>query len=128
MMTEEEIREFFTGQPKQQGVKISKVKFPPLNAQSKPPNLKNKISYFEDIKISFKVELGQTVMPVREVLSWEQGSVIKIEKLVGEMVDLYINEQKFAQGEIIVINDAFGVRINSLLSSPEQEPGASYEY
>ncbi len=69
-----------------------------------------------DISLPVTIELGRTNMVIREILELGPGSVIELQKLSGEPVDLYVNDKKFALGEVVVIDENFGVRITELLS------------
>jgi flagellar motor switch protein FliN/FliY len=75
------------------------------------------IDMFMDIVLQVKVELGQTRMTLREILDLKTGSVIELNRLAGESVDILINERKIAKGEVVVVDDKFGVRITELLNS-----------
>jgi len=69
-----------------------------------------------DINLPVTIELGRTSMLIRDVLDIGPGSVIELQKLSGEPVDLYINDKRFALGEVVVIDENFGIRITELLS------------
>lgn len=69
-----------------------------------------------DISLPVTIELGRTQMLIRDVLEIGPGSVIELQKLSGEPVDLYINDKRFALGEVVVIDENFGIRITELLS------------
>ena len=69
-----------------------------------------------DISLPVTIELGRTEMLIRDVLELGPGSVIELQKLSGEPVDLYINDKQFAFGEVVVIDENFGIRITELLS------------
>ncbi len=69
-----------------------------------------------DISLPVTIELGRTNMVIREILEIGPGSVIELQKLSGEPVDLYVNDRKFALGEVVVIDENFGIRITELLS------------
>jgi flagellar motor switch protein FliN len=69
-----------------------------------------------DISLPVTIELGRTEMLIRDVLELGPGSVIELQKLSGEPVDLYINDKQFALGEVVVIDENFGIRITELLS------------
>ena len=73
-----------------------------------------------DISLPITIELGRTKMLVKDVLELGPGSVIELDKLSGEPVDLYVNEKMFARGEVVVIEENFGVRINELLQVDER--------
>lgn len=72
-----------------------------------------------DVPLSLTVELGSTEMPLSEVLRLESGSVITIDRMPGEPIDLLINGRVFARGEVVVINDMFGYRITELVDDAE---------
>jgi len=69
-----------------------------------------------DISLPVTIELGRTQMLIKDVLEIGPGSVIELQKLSGEPVDLYINDKRFALGEVVVIDENFGIRITELLS------------
>jgi len=73
-----------------------------------------------DINLPVTIELGRTSMLIRDVLEIGPGSVIELQKLSGEPVDLYINNKHFALGEVVVIDENFGIRITELLSVEER--------
>jgi flagellar motor switch protein FliN len=69
-----------------------------------------------DVKLPISVELGRTEMQVKEILDCGPGTVIELDKLAGEPVDVFINGRMVAQGEVVVVDEHFGVRVTSLLS------------
>ncbi|MCK7521020.1 MAG: flagellar motor switch protein FliN [Ignavibacteriales bacterium] len=71
-----------------------------------------------DVKLKLTVELGRTEIPIKKVLELTRGSVIELDKAAGEPVELYANGKLIAKGEVVVIEDNFGLRITSI-SSPE---------
>jgi len=71
-----------------------------------------------DIKLQLTVELGRTTLPVKKVLELTRGSIIELDKIAGEPVELYANGKLIAHGEVVVIEDNFGLRITSM-SEPE---------
>ncbi len=77
-------------------------------------NAKN-IHRLMDIKLSIIIELGRTEVPISTVLSWSEGSLIELDRVSGEAVDVYINEKPFASGEVVTIAENFGVRITEIL-------------
>ena len=109
MMTEEEIKNFFNGEKKEDGIK--RVRFQPLCPEKGLERLKMGLNYLDDVNITILAELGQATMKAREILGLEVGSVIELERLAGEPVDIYINNQRFGCGEILVMNDNFAVRV-----------------
>jgi flagellar motor switch protein FliN/FliY len=75
-----------------------------------------------DVQLHVKIELGRTKMLVEDVLRLGEGSVVELDKLAGDPVDVYVNDRPVARGEVLVLNDNFCVRINEILSgTPEGE-------
>ena len=72
-----------------------------------------------DASVSFAVHLGQADVPVRDLLQMGAGSVVKLDKRVGEPVDLYLRGVKFATGSMVVVGDQLAVRVEEILSSAE---------
>ncbi|MEP0814747.1 MAG: flagellar motor switch protein FliN [bacterium] len=73
-----------------------------------------------DVPLNITVVLGRSKVPIKQVLEYGQGSLITLDKLAGEPVDLLINGKYFAKGEVVVIDENFGVRISSILSPEER--------
>ncbi len=74
------------------------------------------IDMLMDVNMQFTVELGRTQMPVRQILELQNGSVVELDRIAGEAVDVFINEHLMARGEVVVVDDKFGVRITELIS------------
>ncbi len=72
-----------------------------------------------DIKLQLTVELGRCQLPVKKVLELTRGSIVELDKVAGESVELYANGKHIANGEVVVIEDNFGLRITSI-SEPEE--------
>ncbi len=94
------------------------VEFAPLDPRPVPAGGRN-IELLLDVPLLVTVELGRTRMKIRDVLSLGLGAVIELERAAGEPVDLYVNDRLFARGEVVVIEENFGVRVTEILS-PEQ--------
>lgn len=73
-----------------------------------------------DIPLKVTVELGRTKMPVSELLNLTQGSVIELNKLAGEPMEVYVNDKLIARGEAVVVNEKFGVRLTDIISPAER--------
>lgn len=74
-----------------------------------------------DVMLQVVVELGRTRMPLRQVLELQPGSVVELDRLAGEAVDIFVNERLIAHGEVVMVDDKFGVRITELVSSKSNE-------
>ncbi len=82
------------------------------------------IDLLDDVELDVKVELGRAQMYIEDVLRLGEGSVIELDKLAGDPVDIYVNERLMARGEVLVLNENFCVRINDIMS-PDPEAGDS---
>lgn len=76
-----------------------------------------------DIKLQLTVELGRTELPIRKVLELTRGSIVELEKVAGEPVELYANGKLVAHGEVVVIEDNFGLRITSITEPEDRIKG-----
>lgn len=74
------------------------------------------INMLMDVNLLFTVELGRTQMSIKHVLELQKGSVVELDRIAGEPVDVYINEHIMARGEVVVVDDKFGVRITELIA------------
>lgn len=93
---------------------VSPVKFAPLVRDlptSAVTGVLGNLELVKDVKMDVTVELGRTNLPLKEVLQLEDASVIKLDRLAGEPVDLLVNGRLIAQGEVVVIGNNFGVKI-----------------
>ncbi len=73
-----------------------------------------------DIMLPVSIELGRTRMYVKDILELERGSIIELDKMAGEPVDLYINNKKMAEGEVVVVDKHFGIRITQLIDPADR--------
>lgn len=78
------------------------------------------IDLLKDVDLNVKIELGRTKMLIEDVLRLAEGSVVELDKLAGDPVDVYVNDQLVARGEVLVLNDNFCVRINEIISVVEE--------
>jgi len=74
------------------------------------------ISLLLDLTLPVSIELGRTSMTVQEVLRLGRGSVIQLDRLAGEPIDIFVGDRRFAEGEVVVLGEHFGVRITRILS------------
>lgn len=68
----------------------------------------------QDVKLSVTIELGHTVQPISTLLDWTEGSLIELDKLAGDAVDVLVNGRPFAKGEVVTVAENFGVRITEI--------------
>ncbi len=74
------------------------------------------IDMLMDVGLQVTVELGRTRMTVRQVLELQRGSVVELNRIAGDAVDVYVNERLIARGEVVVVDDKFGVRVTELIT------------
>lgn len=100
-------------------VTVQPVKFASFDdAKSASGDATKNLDNLLDIKLQLTVELGRTTLPVKKVLELTRGSIIELEKIAGEPVELYANGKLIAHGEVVVIEDNFGLRVTSM-TEPE---------
>jgi flagellar motor switch protein FliN len=78
------------------------------------------LDFILDIPLRVSVELGRTKMLVNELLKLGHGSVIELSKLAGEPMEIYVNDKLIARGEVVVVNEKFGVRLTDIISPQER--------
>ncbi len=69
-----------------------------------------------DLTLPVSIELGRTSMTVQEILRLGRGSVIQLDRLAGEPIDIFVGDRRFAEGEVVVLGDHFGVRITRIIT------------
>jgi flagellar motor switch protein FliN len=69
-----------------------------------------------DLSLPVSIELGRTTMTVQELLKLGRGAVVQLDRLAGEPVDIYVGSRRFAEGEVVVLGEHFGVRITRIIS------------
>lgn len=79
------------------------------------------LSTLYNLTLPVAIELGRTSMKVQEVLTLGRGSVIELDRLAGEPVDVYVGDRRFAEGEVVVLGENFGVRITKILPAAGTE-------
>jgi flagellar motor switch protein FliN/FliY len=70
-----------------------------------------------DLTLPLSIELGRTRMTVQDILRLGRGSVVQLERLAGEPIDLYVADRRFAEGEVVVLGEHFGVRITRIIAN-----------
>lgn len=78
------------------------------------------IDFVLDIPLDISVELGRVTMPVNDLLQLGPGSIIELAKLVGEPLHIYINNKMIAKGEVVVMDEKFGIRVTDITSPTER--------
>ncbi len=79
------------------------------------PGSNEKLHFLRDLPMNIYIELGRTQMQIKDILELERGYVIELDKLASEPVDVFVNNKKIAEGEVVVIDKHFGIRITTLV-------------
>ena len=80
----------------------------------------NDLNMILDIPVQLTVELGRTRIPIKHILQLAQGSVVELDALAGEPMDVLVNGYLIAQGEVVVVNDKFGIRLTDIVTPSER--------
>jgi flagellar motor switch protein FliN len=80
----------------------------------------NDLNMILDIPVQLTVELGRTRVPIKHILQLAQGSVVELETLAGEPMDVLVNGFLIAQGEVVVVNEKFGIRLTDIVTPSER--------
>ena len=102
----------------EQGGLLSGEAVRPFAAAGDPPI--NDINMVLDIPVQLSVELGRTKVPIKYILQLAQGSVVDLDALAGEPMDVLVNGYLIAQGEVVVVNDKFGIRLTDVVTPSER--------
>ncbi|MEW6413925.1 MAG: flagellar motor switch protein FliN [Pseudomonadota bacterium] len=94
--------------------------FPDLSGSKAGDKLSKDIDFILDIPVQLTVELGRTKIAIKNLLQLAQGSVVELDGLAGEPMDVLVNGCLIAQGEVVVVNDKFGVRLTDIITPAER--------
>jgi len=102
---------------------VSQVKFEPLVDLSNEAmiDLVSNLEMVRDVPLQVTVELGRVDLPLKQVVQLTDGSVIQLDKIAGEPVDLLVNGRKIARGEVVVIGNNFGIKITQIVREEAPE-------
>ena len=101
------------------GTPAEKASFRDFSAAS-PGGQPNDIDFILDIPVQLTVELGRTKIAIRNLLQLAQGSVVELDGMAGEPMDVLVNGCLIAQGEVVVVNDKFGIRLTDIITPSER--------
>ena len=73
-----------------------------------------------DVPVTLSMEVGRTRIPIRNLLQLNQGSVVELERVAGEPLDVFVNGTLVAHGEVVVVNEKFGIRLTDVISPAER--------
>ena len=94
--------------------------FEQFDAAGSRNQTRNDIDLVLDIPVQLTVELGRTKLPIRNLLQLAQGSVVELDGLAGEPMDVLVNGCLIAQGEVVVVNEKFGIRLTDVITASER--------
>lgn len=94
--------------------------FEELEAKSQKDAVPANIDFILDIKLEVAVQLGSTKMQIKDLLQLGQGSVVELDKMAGEPMDVLVNDKLIARGEVVVVNEKFGIRLTDIISASER--------
>ena len=93
---------------------------PPSFAQSEEGESEVNLDLILDVPITLSMEVGHAKVPIRNLLQLNQGSVVELDRVAGEPLDVFVNGTLIAHGEVVVVNDKFGVRLLDVVSPAER--------
>jgi flagellar motor switch protein FliN/FliY len=111
------------GAAAQAGDTESAPEFESISSSAKPNGhaaTQNDIQMVLDIPVQLTVELGRTKVPIKYILQLAQGSVVELDALAGEPMDVLVNGYLIAQGEVVVVNEKFGIRLTDIVTPSER--------
>jgi flagellar motor switch protein FliN/FliY len=93
----------------------------PNQAQESPAISENKeLGFLLDIPLQVSVEIGRSRILIKDLLEMQEGSIIELDKLSGEPLDLYVNSRLIARGEAVLVKDKYGIRLTDVVSPSER--------
>lgn len=105
---------------RQERVAVSPVQFEELKPRNGEPASETNLDLILDVGLQLSVELGRTTKKIKDILEFTTGSVFELDKIAGEPVDILINNKLLAKGEVVVIDENFGVRVTEIISRVER--------
>jgi flagellar motor switch protein FliN/FliY len=96
------------------------ISFEELQSENTKANLNPELEVILDIPVTISMEVGRTSITIRNLLQLNQGSVIELDRLAGEPLDVLVNGTLIAHGEVVVVNEKFGIRMTDVISPAER--------
>ena len=103
---------------------VETAEFENLKAEGQPEHRDKRLELLLDLMLPVSIELGRTSMLVKDILDLERGSLVEFDKLASEPVDILINGKKMAEGEVVVIDKHFGIRLTNIIDPAERIRGS----
>jgi flagellar motor switch protein FliN len=104
-------------------LEAERAEFQPLESGPVSDERSRKLDMLYDLHLPVSIELGRTNMLIKDIVDLKRGSIVEFEKLTSEPVDVLINGKKMAEGEVVVIEKHFGIRITNLVEATERVKG-----
>lgn len=108
------------GDDKQKSDDFQQVEAKPLDNSSNAGSGEVKLDVILDIPITIAMEIGRTKLSIRNLLQLNQGSVVELDRLAGEPMDVLVNGTLVAHGEVVVVNEKFGIRLTDVISPADR--------
>jgi flagellar motor switch protein FliN/FliY len=108
------------GEDAMMGSVVKATVFKDLSSHDLKTNTPNDIDFILDIPVQLTVELGRTKIAIKNLLQLAQGSVVELDGMAGEPMDVLVNGCLIAQGEVVVVNDKFGIRLTDIITPAER--------
>lgn len=102
-------------------VSIRATRFEPLATSNSSAGDPASLDLLMDVPLRVTVELGRTRMSVRQVLELQSGSVVELDRMAGEAVDVMVNDRLMARGEVVIVDDKFGIRITEIVAGGRRD-------
>ncbi len=109
-----------TEEKQEKAVEASSAKFDEFKKEDKSPGNRPELDFLLEIPLEVQVELGRSTMKIKELLQLGQGSIVELNKMVGEPADIYVNRKLMAKGEVVVVNEKFGIKLTEIISPQER--------
>ena len=94
--------------------------FPSFEEENNRPSLMNELDLILDIPVQIAVELGRTKITIKNLLQLAHGSVVELDAMAGEPLNVFVNGTLIAQGEVVVVNDKYGIRLTDIVTPSER--------
>ena len=106
-------------------VTTREIDFAEMEPDMGQDNTENNMEFLLDIPLEITVELGNAKITIGDLLKLSQGSVVELNKLTNEPLDIFVNKKLMAHGEVVVVNEKFGIRLTNIVSPGERVKGLS---
>jgi flagellar motor switch protein FliN len=113
--------EIESSNPEQEAVQVAGSEvFRELDDGSKSPEREKDLDFIRDIPVQLSVELGRTKISIKNLLQLAQGSIVELDAAAGDLMDILVNGTMIAKGEVVVVNEKFGVRLTEIITPVER--------